>query len=342
MRKINKKKFLIVMTTFLVLIFLVYGSLWSHDTSVIGEVAGEKISEQEYKLFLGFVKREMESVEEINNEELRILFWDNLDDKNIDEVKNMTLQYLKKIKIQLIKAKEEGIVLDKEEYFSINELLDNTIAEIGNKESFEEYYDVTIEEAKKIFEDIRLVYKYADYVQNNIEIPSEELLNEYNKKMDIYDDVIVYNIFLKIPSTINSNTIDEDKAKQEDVINLAYEILDKLDDGEDINTLIKQYSQDPEKESNEGVIQISYEDDYVHEIKNWAFKHNTDDKDVLITDYGVYILKVKYRTTYEDVKDRVLEKIREKRYIDSIEKISNEEVYNLSINEHIINKIRVF
>ena len=223
---------------------------------------------------------------------------------------------------------------------------------IENENTPEAYYETLLDTA--------LTGKIEEYITDKAEVTDEDTQNWYDQMLDIQqtemdvdaaafetqvydghiytyvpqDTVAVKQVFLAFEDEDLVNEAqglydegDTDAAFEllapeiEKLTETAQEIKQKLEDGEDIDTLIEEYGEDPgmtqAPTSKYGYLVESRTDTYVAEFKEAALKlKNVGDISDPVTSYmGIHILQcvnvykqgvIAYEDLYEDIKEALL------------------------------------
>ena len=87
----------------------------------------------------------------------------------------------------------------------------------------------------------------TDYAKETV---NEKQINEYYETK-VFGDVEASDILITVHAT-DESTDEEKKAAEEEALNTAKEVIEKLKKGEDFATLAKEYSKDPKTNKNGG------------------------------------------------------------------------------------------
>ncbi len=176
------------------------------------------------------------------------------------------------------------------------------------------------------------------YLKDNL---TDAEINEYYENQ-VYGTYTVKHILIK-PATTDSMT-DEEKSAAEDAAKAkAQEVIDKLNNGEDFTTLVKEYSEDTGSVDNEGLVENftkgDVDDAFFTETNN--LKNGEYSKEPVKSSYGYHvILRVSStdKKALKDIKDEVMEKIVENKLSDDSTLYTKTWVdirkkYNFTIND---------
>lgn len=260
-------------------------------------------------------------------------------------VKKQALDDIQEIKIQLAKAKEAGIKLDADELKSIDAVINQHIAESDGEEAAEKKikaaYGVSLSEYKKIYADLVLSQKYINSEVRKITVPDSEVKEYYAGHKEDFDKVTVTHILL---STVDSNGLTLSADKKAEAKKKADELLEKVNAGEDINTLAEKYSEDPGVKYNRGEYTFS-KGEMVTEFEEWAFSHLPGDTGIVETAYGYHVMMLGKRieTPYDDVKETIkagLINIKFNEYFTKrMDTWKNDSQFEIQINKNTIEKV---
>ncbi len=359
-KKIGGKKMLVAVIAILVVVLAVgFGVWYSYATSYVATVAGEKITSEEYKYFLGSVMIQMENDAQLQDEASKEAFWDSkvegVDAREL--AKQRALDSCKEFKIQLLKAKEKGLFLNDKDMKEIENSITTLLSQMAQfnqaakntgvnimsaEEMFKDTYGITINQYKVILKDLRLVFKFVEDEQKRIAITDEELASRYNENKDIFDKLTIRHILFY---TINPKTevalAEEDKKK---VYDKAKAALEKVNKGEDMETLALDLSEDSGVEGNKGLLELTYVSASVPELEKlvkWALEHKVGDTDIVETNYGYHVVRIENRTEYKDVIQNVRNTILAEKYNNILKQWTEESQYDLNENEFALGRIKI-
>lgn len=293
----------------------------NYTTSYVATVGDEKVTVSEFKFFLKQVRSSMiyDAGIEPNTPEAET-FWNTtkIEGENaVDYAKKKALEQAKELKIQVIKAEEEGIKLEKNEVKQLEKNLDEFLSEIENSvgtnagDSSKEYFGVSLKEAKDIYKQIILARKLAAEKMRRVEVSEDDIEAYYKKypdrftntmfRNDAEEAVWVKHILIRVETPEGASKegeVTEEEKQQlekatEEARKKAEDILASVKSGEDFAELAKQYSQDPGS--------AKYGGDYVFGRNKMApeFEKAAFDKlspgevsDLVKTDFGFHIIKL--------------------------------------------------
>ena len=223
-----------------------------NNSAEVFSVNGEKVTMGEFTFYLESMKEMIaqESNLDITDENS----WSTIEIDNkkaIDVAKEKALDDAVSIMVQVQKAKEEGITLTNDEKKSIGKQKSSIIQQYGGESGFNaqlKKWNISSE----IFDTIMQNYMYASKLQTKYtnedekinNISDEDILAKYNVMKDeaVQESIFVKHILImpkEATETTPEVTDDEAAAK-------AQQVLDRLNAGEDFDTLMREVSDDAE------------------------------------------------------------------------------------------------
>ena len=255
-------------------------------------------------------------------------------------VMNQALENAKEFKVQLIKARQSKFRLSDSERKEINQYLNNWLQITENRNYVLNEIGISISQFKDMMMKSQLVGRFAyDFMQKNsdaVTVLDEEAEKYYNENRKNMDDVTVRHILI----SIEENMSDEQKAEKR---KLSEELLKRLEKGENMSDLVNEYSDDPGSKENGGIYTFKYSEPYAREFKDWAFSAKVGDMDIVETQFGYHIMRLEYRSTFEDKKELARSEIKANKlseyYQNKVKEWLDDPYFNLVKNEKILNKI---
>src|SRR5699024_3210748 len=225
----------------------------------------------------------------------------NGEEMPMDEFNNYLETFIEK-RVVLEDSNKKNIKADDEE---IKQALSMYEQQYGGEENFKnvlEQNEVSIDEFKEELEYVSNHQKHAEDFMENVEIPDEEAKKYFEENKDEFISVRASHILLET----------EEKGK---------EILKKLDEGEDFKTLATEESTDESSAQNGGDLNYFKKGKMVKEFEDVAFKLKPGEvSDLVKSQHGYHIIKVEDRMEeYNDLKDEVLQVLKDARYEEYIE-----------------------
>lgn len=207
-----------------------------------------------------------------------------------EHVKDVVLSKMAQIKIMNLMAKDRGIILDSEEKQKVRDAAAHFYESLGkvlkNKE------DISLKTAETVYREYALANKVYDFITESAD-------------MEISDDeartVTVHAIYLKNWKLKNNEKTAFNEAEMKQVLGNAQNILNRIESGEDFETLAAQFSDDKQLVKNyaRGVVDTAFEE--------VLFSMDEGDiSQVIETDEGYYIVKCISTMDYKATQDHKL------------------------------------
>jgi len=287
----------------IVIVIAALAFYFSDSQNYVAKVGDEKISSEEFRFFLKQQKDYMLAkarAENPNTDEKT--FWNTKIDGEpaIDIAKKNALESASELKVEVLKAKEQNISLNKTDIETMDTIIDSIIAQNNNSRSqadkfFKEEYGVSINEFKEIYKSFMLRSKFFQNEIVKLQVTEDDIKTYYEKDPESFTDTFyrengeeaVWARHVLINSTEDMTEEERNKAAEK-----AKEIADRAKKGEDFATLAKENSQDTGS--------ASYGGDYifgrgkmVKEFEDVAFALEPGEvSDPVKTEYGYHIIKV--------------------------------------------------
>lgn len=280
------KKQLIHIIVFLILFLItVSGCLNRNQNDYIATVEGEKISLEEFKVYLYIAQQEFEK---LGDEDI----WDTSFEAGLtaeEAAKERALDSLVHVKISTKQAKRLNISLTEEQKEQakldassfLNSLTDSQLQNIA----------ITEDKMLKIMEEKAIYKEVYEEVTKNFEISEKDFQNSYKAYISKKDNLNALKLDIEY---IFISPVSTDKAQQ-DILNQAKEVLQKAKEGKDFKQLVDKYSK-----SNEIIIDSGKETiekgKYIEKLEDIAFNLKQGEvSDLIIVDSDYYIIKLNDR-----------------------------------------------
>lgn len=280
------KKQLIHIIVFLILFLItVSGCLNRNQNDYIATVEGEKISLEEFKVYLYIAQQEFEK---LGDEDI----WDTSFEAGLtaeEAAKERALDSLVHVKISTKQAKRLNISLTEEQKEQakldasrfLNSLTDSQLQNIA----------ITEDKMLKIMEEKAIYKEVYEEVTKNFEISEKDFQNSYKAYISKKDNLNALKLDIEY---IFISPVSTDKAQQ-DILNQAKEVLQKAKEGKDFKQLVDEYSK-----SNEIIIDSGKETiekgKYIEKLEDIAFNLKQGEvSDLIIVDSDYYIIKLNDR-----------------------------------------------
>ncbi len=353
-KKVDKKKIIAIASVLVLILGAVGWLFYINATNYVATIKGEKITTDEFNFFLGSTKIEMESnanVERRSESALKA-FWDTkIEGTDAREfAKQQALDSAKDYKIQLLKAKERGLELDKGELEDTKATFDQIKLQMSSsyggdakgEEEFKKTYNISYEKYEKILKNLRLVYKYVEEELPTFDVTDAEMEEYYKENPNSVDKVKVRRIMFATMDLTSTTGKEYTELEKKEIKAKAEDILEKVKAGEDAEKLALDLSDDTTVKDNKGLFEVTANtNSNIPGFQEWALEHKPGDADILESEWGYFVLKVEERTTYDEVKDAVKESVQTKKYLERLENWTKDSEFDVIKNENIYNKINI-
>lgn len=321
-----------------IVIAAVLGIYFSYSKGYIATIGKEKVSLAEFKFFLKQQKDDM--LAKAGNPDPNTFWNTKIDGESaIDIAKKKALESARELKIQVIKAKEQKITLEKKDLESLDAGIKQIIAQYDSKskanEEFKKTNGVGIDEFREIYKGFILRSKLYQKETGAMEVSEDELKKNYDDNAKSFDKVTVRHVLI----TTNGK---DGKRSPEESRKLAEEVLKKVRAGEDMKALAKQYSEDPGVAQNEGEYTFGKYEAYVQQFKEWALKANVGDTDIVESIYGYHVMMLEKRvsTPFDEVKNNIKSEVVDKMYTDKLNKWKKDPGFDIVKNQAVYDTIK--
>jgi len=357
----TKREAMIIRTVTILILVIAAFLIWYliDSRSYVATVAGRRIMKYEYEFLLRqqILKTEQDWGISGKSDAEKEQYWLKTEggQNPWETAKNETLNTSKKYMIQLIKAKEMGITVDSSVRSEVNRTLLAYQQQLNASDSdfarwVEQSTGVTLDQYRKILERTKVNEKFRnEYIKQNYtppEITEEEIRAEYEKNGELYDSADIRYVYLKKfdenGTTLPQDQIDAKMAK-------AMEVLEKIKKGEDMDTLIANYSEESSDDSDEErgkatVNSSSYlQLPYFKDLFDFALEGKAGDADIVDTDMVIFVVRIDKHTEFDDVKNTVksyLEVSKEAEWYNSeLDKWSSDTRFNIIKNDVVYDAI---
>ena len=302
MIKINLKKKVLIISAITILALGLFGCT-KNTEGLVAEVNGETITEEEftadYQVFRNLYEKQLgeDALEQ-----------EGQDGKTLDE--SLKESILEKLIMERIVAKEAlamNITVTDED---VAEQMENYIASMGGQEKFDEFL-ATSDISKEFFEaNMRkelLVDKHKAEFLNLGKVTDEEAKEYFDEHKE--DLVILKASHILVATEEEGNTI-----------------LDRLKSGEEFATLATLESLDSVSAVQGGELGYFAKGNMISEFEDVAFQLEEGETSGLVkTDIGYHIIHLQERKdTYEELKDDIIQMLKEDQYLSSIQKLRDD------------------
>lgn len=342
-----KGKKIIALIGAFVLCVGVFAGCSMENTQEVFSVNGEAVGRGEFTFFLENMKALI--AQESNLDTTDESIWDTaeIDNKKaIDVAKDKAVEDVVSLLVQVQKAKEEGLTLTEDDQKEINKQKNTFVQQYGGENSFNEQLK-SWQISEDTFDEILQDYKYASKLQEKYMAEDEKINNitdeEIQAKYDSeHEAALREQIFVKHILIMPKEATDTEAAVTDEQAQAqAQEILDRINAGEDFDTLMREYSDDLET-SFDGYSFTHNDGQFIQEFDDAAYALAVNEVSGIVkTKDGYHIIK---RLPLESdefpaldtVRDTVIEIIKSERYqtmvaeewVPAATVVTQEEVFN--------------
>lgn len=349
----NRLKIFITIAVILVIALAYY---LIDSGSYVATVNNNRITKAEYQFFLSQQKSTIEQEQGLltKTEAEQKDFWTKTTDGQNpwEDAKSKALDASKEYMIQLIKAQEAGLKITSDIKSEVAGILDQYKGTMTDKD-FEEYvktvFNINSSDLSRIMANLTLAERFMDsYLDKNYTAPTltdEEIKAYYDKDAKLFDTIDISYITLSKIEDNKEITAEQLEAKKKK----ADEALARVKNGEDMDKLITEYTEDaPATDSTSaqpiGKATVTYtQNPLLQNLIDWVFANKPGDASVIETDYTIYVVKINSRSTFEDakavVKNAMEAEAKQAFYDEALKNWSMESKYNIIKNDRVYDSI---
>lgn len=299
--KFNKKVLLIL--ALVVLATFTLAACEKAPKDAVAKVNGENISKTEFD-------KEFDMYKNVYKKQFGedIMSKDAGNGKTFEEaIKEQVLEKIIMEKIILENAKKEEITVTDDE---LNNQIKSYKEVLGSDEKYKTFLsenNLTEEYFKEGIKTEMIIDKYRTKYIEGLKIDEKEAKKHFEENKDSYIKVKASHILVET----------EEQAKS---------ILEKIKNGEDFHALAGKESIDSGSAVNGGDLGYFRKGDMVPQFEEAAFSLEPGKiSDIVQSDYGYHIIKVEERLeNFEDLKDEVMENLKNTKYQENIKKLREE------------------
>ncbi|WP_159436087.1 peptidylprolyl isomerase [Anaerosalibacter sp. Marseille-P3206] len=301
MIKFNKKVLLIL--ALVVLATFTLAACEKAPKDAVAKVNGENISKTEFD-------KDFDMYKNVYKKQFGedIMSKDAGNGKTFEEaIKEQVLEKIIMEKIILENAKKEEITVTDDE---LNNQIKSYKEVLGSDEKYKTFLsenNLTEEYFKEGIKTEMIIDKYRTKYIEGLKIDEKEAKKHFEENKDSYIKVKASHILVET----------EEQAKS---------ILEKIKNGEDFHALAGKESIDSGSAVNGGDLGYFRKGDMVPQFEEAAFSLEPGKiSDIVQSDYGYHIIKVEERLeNFEDLKDEVMENLKNTKYQENIKKLREE------------------
>jgi foldase protein PrsA len=308
----NIALYVIAGVSVLIVIIAIIAGFSTYSQSYVATIGKMKVTIPEFQFALTQEKANMLDIAGNPDPDT---FWDTTitgGEKAIDIAKRKSLENVRALKIQLDKAKSQGIKLDDADIKFAEQITASILAQYNNNKAEAnaatlQIYGVSLKEFENIYKQLILRNKFIQYELERIEADESEIETYYNKFPDAFKDTSMrYNgeeaVWIKhiLISTVDENQRELEGEKLEAAKKKAEELLQRAKSGEDFARLAIENSEDPGSAAKGG--------DYLFgrghmesAFEEAAFALEPGEiSDLVKTSYGYHIIKMEEKIAQDE------------------------------------------
>ncbi len=347
----------IIITVAILLIFaIVY--YFIDSSTYVATVDGQRISKSVYQLFLQQQLSATESEEGLTTQEEKDKFWTTTADGQdpYETAKREALNYSKEFMLQYIKAQEIGLKVDSKIKNQVASIMPSIKGQLTDKQ-FKETYKTTVAEFQSIYEIFSVIENYKNkYLEEQFQTKAytdEQIEAKYNEDPKLYDNADISYIILNKSDEAGATLSEEEIAAKKEK---AAEALSKVQQGESIDKVIAEYTEETPVSSETGTeskvlgkANITYSQNSMYQyylewnLIEWVFNNKPGDMEIIEGSYFIYVVKIDDKTAFADVKDVVKSSMeynaKQEFYNSALETWGLESKYNIIKNERVYDSI---
>lgn len=256
------------------------------DDKTVAIVDDEKISKDDYKSELSFYASMLASQQQLKNSIVTMMVQDKLIANDI---------------------KKNDIKVDDKE---VEDALMQSVQNFGGQENFDKTlddYNMELDKFKETLKKDLMYKKHREWFDENNKVTDDEIKKYFEDNKDEFAKVDASHILVEDEQTAN-------------------DIKSRLDNGEDFASLAKEYSKDTASAQNGGDLGAFAKGQMVKEFEDAAFSMKEGEISAPVkSQFGYHIIKVNsIKDSFEDSKEEITKKIKDKKYADYIKKLHEE------------------
>lgn len=263
---------------------------FSFTGSSVATVNGEDISPKHYAYYFNGYKAQYDNGDEN--------FWTTDKAEVVTAVKTQVETVLKNYKAPFVLAEKLGIKWDSEDDKTMQKQLDDIYATYSSEDAVVKILDemgTDLDSFKKDIKSSVLLQKVYNHLygdKGTEKLSESDLLKYYNE-----NNVLVKHILIGFPEanpeTPESSMTDEELSSvTADLKKTAEEVLARAKSGEDFESLISKYNDDPGMTKSKDGYFFDKNENFVEEFKTASFALDVDGiSDIVETEFGYHIIK---------------------------------------------------
>ena len=314
-----------------------------NENNIITEVAGEKITVSELKFIFGHIRSILEEDANLlgaDKEQIKEHWESDVEgNRREDVVKRESLEDLIEMKILVSKAKEENIQLDELDNGEIDQLLEQYIEANGGEDlakiKLQNNFGMSLEDYRKINEELVLSAKYKKEAVKKIEIDIEDIKKYYDDNIDEVEMVTIKYILILTETYLDEEPMTEDEIAEKR--KLAEDVLDMAENGEDFDALSEEYNEDPESRLYGNKLTFSRENAR-EDLKEWAFSADVGELTMFEVPAGFMVLKLSEKHGFEFASEGIKKFLQQ---LEFEENLAEWKKQDFEINEELLDSLNM-
>lgn len=295
-----------------------YKSLKSSEP-VVMTVNGDPVYEDELRAYLKYNKMSMESMLSYYGMDDSVWSDPSMGSMMVEQLFQAASQQAIEFRVVDQEFKNLGLKLTREQSEQAEQRKEDDIEQVGGQENFDAWLD-SVGFTQDIYNNVIAISAYANAIQdayygdNGIKTNTQAIMDKFNETYLCAKHILVQSI----DSSSNPLTGDALTAAQ----NKANEALEKANAGEDFDTLIKEYNEDPGMEMYPDGY-VFTEGDMVDEFYQGAkaLEPGQVSSSLVESGYGWHIIQREPLTEdqlTDDIKEQLIQQITGKSFMDEI------------------------
>lgn len=295
-----------------------YKSLKSSEP-VVMTVNGDPVYEDELRAYLKYNKMSMESMLSYYGMDDSVWSDPSMGSMMVEQLFQAASQQAIEFRVVDQEFKNLGLKLTREQSEQAEQRKEDDIEQVGGQENFDAWLD-SVGFTQDIYNNVIAISAYANAIQdayygdNGIKTNTQAIMDKFNETYLCAKHILVQSI----DSSANPLTGDALTAAQ----NKANEALEKANAGEDFDTLIKEYNEDPGMEMYPDGY-VFTEGDMVDEFYQGAkaLEPGQVSSSLVESGYGWHIIQREPLTEdqlTDDIKEQLIQQITGKSFMDEI------------------------
>lgn len=313
--------------------------LTSCSNKPVATVGDIKITKSEFEFYLNSIKNQMSDTELQSDED-----WQNKEiegKKAIDLAKEQAMDNAIKNALYIEAAEAAGLSLSDEEEKDVETTKQQIVSGYGSEKAYKEFLkssDISDSFIEMMCVSAAYYNKIGDSIINEKSVSDEEFEAYFEENKKDFETVIRKAKHILI-ATIDPETNQPKSQEEQDAASvLAKDILERVQAGEDFDTLMHQYSEDPGLETSpDGYVFES--GDMVAEFEQATDSVGFDEIAFCKSSFGYHIIK-RLSLSYEDVSQQIKAEVYGNMIDEQVEKWQKEFSIEIKEDEELLSEIK--